>query len=154
MVYIRVKKISHQSYAYLVENISTARGPRQKVLKYLGKVYAYSKISDQEPPLASTAKLEFLRELIARNLQNHGFIKKNNCLQREEIAFSLKDLQLKTGVVALNDGFLCNHTLQQLTAFKISKNLQKDGYVLAKNFLQAGLPLSREEFVNYYHLLK
>ena len=39
MVYIRIKRINKFKYAYLVESFQTDKGSRQKVKKYLGRVY-------------------------------------------------------------------------------------------------------------------
>ena len=50
MSFIRTKKIDGKEYAYLVENKwykhsfkGKGRGPRQKVSKYLGRVYNFNK---------------------------------------------------------------------------------------------------------------
>ena len=41
MAYIRTKKINNNKYAYLVENKNTPKGPRQKVIQYLGRVHEF-----------------------------------------------------------------------------------------------------------------
>ena len=153
MTYIRVKKISNLPYAYLVENISTENGPRQKVKKYLGRVHVFNRNNKPDASITAANKLEFLKKLITKHLQHHGFISKNGNLTNQRVIFSTKELQFKTEVIALNNGFLCNHTIQQLLEFKKSKNLNDDAHSLAKTFLLAGLPVSKEEFICFYQLL-
>ena len=55
MVFIRLKNINGKQYAYLVENKwykrkfkSKSKGPRQKVSKYLGRVYNFEKVIDKD----------------------------------------------------------------------------------------------------------
>ena len=153
MVYIRVKRINKQPYAYLVENISTKNGPRQKVKKYLGRIYDYKKNDQDDQSIIAKTKQEFIKNLVVKQLQNHGFKTKDNHSMQDKVSFSLNDLQFNTGVLAINEGYLCNHTIQQLLEFRKSKDLTKDAHVLAKNFLLAGLPVSKEEFVDFYQLL-
>ncbi|HLC51870.1 MAG TPA: hypothetical protein VJI98_01350 [Candidatus Nanoarchaeia archaeon] len=153
MTYIRIKKISNNPYAYLVQNISTDKGPRQKVKKYLGRVYQFEKQSETEMIVNAKNKKEFLQQLIQKHLENHGFKKETSNLINNNISFSLNNLKFTKGVIAINQGFLCNSTIENIISFKKTKDIQKDGTILAKQLLQAGLPLAEQEFVQLYSLL-
>ena len=153
MVYIRTKKISNKDYAYLVENISTENGPRQKVKKYLGRVYELVKESQEPLSISVNNKKEFLRQLVVNQLQSHGFTEKGSFLIKDKINFNTKKLNFKKGVLAINEGYLCDFTINRILEFKKTKDLQKDGTKLAKLFLSAGLPVSQEEFVKFYQML-
>ena len=67
MTFIREKKISGQTYAYLVKTQHTTKGPRQKVVKYLGKIH-----SMQCDNVTGTTPVHVLESLLI----NLGFIKK------------------------------------------------------------------------------
>lgn len=159
MVYIRKKNINNQNYAYLVENKGTANGPRQKVKQYLGKILSLQQITTENQEITAKNHHDFLFQLISRELVKHGFTNNNNKRCYENIIFSPKELTItnkkngKEAVIAMNDGFFCSYTLQRVHQFKKTKDLTTDAHTLAKYFLEAGLPLSREEFVQYYQLL-
>jgi hypothetical protein len=151
MPYIRVKKISNKPYAYLVESISTPKGPRQKVKKYLGRVFQVKKNQEITNSIEGKTKKEFLQNLIIKHLQNHGFRSNKGTLVRNKLIF--KDLRFNKGVLTINDGHLCNFTIDRILNFKKFNDVEKDGKILAKRFLTAGLLLSQEEFVSFYQLL-
>lgn len=159
MVYIRIKKISHKHYAYLVENKATAAGPRQKVLQYLGRVHQLQRAQNNNNnavAINAKNKTEFLQQLVSAHLENHGFNKGKKDYQFHDLIYSYTDFTLsskkKDAVLAINEGYLCRFTLQRIINFKKSKDVTKDAYLLAKYFLEAGLPLSQEQFVQFYQL--
>ena len=147
MTYIRVKRISKYKYAYLVESVSSPKGPRQKVKKYLGKVYDVGEVSRDS--VSGKSRKEFVRELIRDVLRefNSSEIK----VDYDSFSFAKKSSR-KDVVLKVNDGFLCEFTVNLILKFRKSGDLQKDGYKLAKYFLDAGLPVSQEEFVEFYQL--
>lgn len=160
MTYIRIKKISHKPYAYLVENKATAAGPRQKVLQYLGRVHqlqrAQNNNNNNAVAIKAKNKTEFLQQLVSVHLEKHGFNKGKNDYQFHNLIYSYTNFTLsnkkKDAVLAINEGYLCSFTLQRIINFKQSKDVTKDAYTLAKYFLEAGLPLSQEQFVQFYQL--
>ena len=158
MVYIRIKKINNGSYAYLVESKNTPAGPRQKVKQYLGKITALQ-LQNNSPrsEIKTKSQREFVIELVKRELQRHGFSENKHFFQYEDIIFSLQELTIKKNnketILHLNQGFLNTYTLQRLFSFKKTKDHTSDAPLLAKYFLEAGLPLSQQEFVQFYQLL-
>ncbi|PIN73059.1 hypothetical protein COV20_06155 [Candidatus Woesearchaeota archaeon CG10_big_fil_rev_8_21_14_0_10_45_16] len=155
MTYIRIKTISGHKYGYLVDTVQTEKGPRQKVKQYLGKVIIPPR--EKESGLKQgSSKEKFLVNSIVAELTAHGFREKKGNLCQGKVAFSPSSLQLSKGkkevVIRINDGHLCSHTIQQLRNFRKSEDIKKDGYALATAFLEAGLPVSREEFISFYGL--
>ena len=160
MSYIRIKKINSTPYAYLVKSENTAKGPRQKVKQYLGRVYELKKQKEVENVVdCSKNKKELLSGLIANELVSLGFKEKKGGFHSERLHFNSSALSFKKKsskknvVLSLNDGYLCNFTLQRILNFKKSKDLNKDAHTLAKYFLEAGLQVSREDFVRFYELI-
>ena len=158
MAYIRTKKISGNKYAYLVEIISTDKGPRQKVKQYLGRVHVFEKSKEvSEINLGNTNK-EILLNLIIPELKARGFKGKER-LAYNKLVFNQNNLSLtksktkKEAIIKLNEGYLSTFTLQRILNFQKSKNLNKDAHTLAKYFLEAGLKINQELFVKFYQKL-
>ena len=164
MTFIRRKKINGKEYAYLVETVKTSSGPRQKVKLYLGKVHQLENKATTDSntttlTINSSNKKDFLRKLIIRELKKYNLKEKNKTYQNKSIVFSPKTFTLskktnnKPAVANINEGHLCDFTLQRISKFNKTDNLTQDATILAKYFLEAGLQISKEEFVNYYQLL-
>lgn len=116
-----------------------------------------------------------LPELIARGFkekqEKNSVNKKTNIKQKtnlklnyqlKNLTFDPKKLTLtkqtkskttKDAIISLNDGYLCSFTLQRILKFKKKGDLREDAEILAKYFLEAGIKISRENFVGYYKLL-
>lgn len=136
-MFVRTKKIKNKEYAYLVKNEWTSKGTRQKVKKYLGKVIRPAKIQPNKYQINEKNSFETaIKELIEHELQNHNITEK-------------KDI-----VIAMNEGFLCKETLQQLLKLKAEKEGRPDkqGQKLATALLEAGLNLDGEEFGKLFEL--
>ena len=162
MVYIRVKKISKYLYAYLVENVSTKLGPRQKVKQYLGRVYELEKSKEVEEVSNGSNKEEILLNLVIPELEVRRFKKKKALLINKNLTFDTKQFTFKKttksktekdAILKLNDGYLCTFTLKRILTFENSKDVKKDAQILAKYFLEAGLLISQETFVSFYQKL-
>lgn len=158
MPYIRIKNVHDSNYAYLVESKNTPSGPRQKVKKYLGKAILLERLpAIISEDLIVKDKQEFLRQLISRELRQHGFSSKQQQFHYENIVVSLPALTVtakqKEVTLQLNEGFLSTYTLHRLFLFRKTKDHTVDAPVLARYFLEAGLPISPQEFVQFYQLL-
>ncbi len=160
MTYIRIKKINDKKYAYLVETVNTKSGPRQKVKQYLGRVHFLEQ--KKEPRQISEKfkdKKSILLNLVKTELESKGFKEKKDNHTHKSLIFHPKKFTLtrktkskteKEAVIKLNDGYLSTFTLQRLLNFKKSKDFNKDAYNLAKCFLEAGLNISKDLFIEYY----
>ena len=160
MAYIRLKKINNSSYAYLVESNNTKEGPRQKVKKYLGRVYQLEKKDNNiESTIDYSSKKKILQSLILNELSPLGFNKDKNQYKHQNIIFSTEDFTItntknkKEAILKLNEGYLSSFTLNRLFNFKKSSDLTADAHLLAKYFLEAGLIINEKNFVKFYQLL-
>ncbi len=152
MAYIRVKKISGNNYAYLVESEMTPKGPRQRVKKYLGRVYSFD-----EKRSKLVAGRGVLQRVVLGELAKYGFKQEKKGFVCNDVWYFAKEQKFVKGkksvVLALNEGYLCEYTLNKIKNFKKSKDLNKDAVKLANLFYQAGLPISEEDFVDFYQKL-
>ena len=162
MSFFRTKKIDGKEYAYLVENRwykrkhkGKNRGPRQRVNKYLGRVYSFNKtenidfftfkkISSLEQYLKSNSnnKNRVFRDLIEWELFRHN-------INKEEFIIDLSNKKIMKGSkevsLRMNEGFLNSFTLTRLFNLKSG-----DSYYLAKCFVEAGIEIPQEVFVGVF----
>ena len=162
MVYIRVKKINKYLYAYLVENISTSSGPRQKVRQYLGRVHELEKSKEVEDSFNGHSKEEILLNLVIPELKVRLFKEKKDQWINKNLFFDTKQFTLKKttktktskdAILKLNEGYLCSFTLERILKFEKSQDVKKDAQILAKYFLEAGLQINQELFVSFYQAI-
>jgi hypothetical protein len=173
-----VKKIGKKGgqkyeYAYLVENKwrkrlgKGRRGSRQKVSKYLGRVLRFEKIKDAAflgflnianfEEYTKKTKREIIGDLVRYELFLRGFEIKENLAEKEGVIFDFKKLKVFDSsmderiVIEMNEGFLCNYTIGKLPNFKPEDDDEHIvGIKLAKAFLEAGLNVPKEIFVDYF----
>lgn len=152
-MFVRIKTVNNRPYGYLVKNEWTPWGSRQRVTKYLGRVHQPERVSDDITPLPSgfTASIH---AAIDQELRNHGFLTEGTCLTKGSITVNLDNgtvrQRKKHTVIQMNEGFLCDHTLQQLLAFTPKERADKSAKALANHALEAGLRLTEEQFVHLY----
>ncbi len=156
-MFVRVKKIKGRPYAYLVENEWTPWGSRQRVSKYLGKTQTLSRYSEglAELPIGLQPAIV---EAVAQELSNHGFIRDGNLLKQENVIVDLNEKTVRQNtkkiVLGMNEGYLCDHTLQQLLTFTPEERQDENAKKLASLVLEAGLKLSNEQFLHLYEQVK
>ena len=155
MTFIRIKKIKGQAYAYLVENEWTPWGSRQKVVKYLGKTYKPEKAKAENKELEG----DILKGAIQQELLHHGFlIWEKSLLQLGEIKVNLDKMTVKKKgkklVLEMNEGYMCDETLQELKKFKASDNPEKTMPKLAKSILGAGLKPGSSDMLKIYESIE
>ncbi|GEM_PF-942852 len=159
-MFVREKKRKNKKYAYLVENVWTEKGTRQRVKKYLGKVIS---IKDEQPSQIRVDELlnksagEFVKAIIKDELIKKGFREKNSKLIKGEIEFDRETNEIRENnqrvVLKSNEGFLCRETVEELIKFikkqkeKNYENRAKIMKELAKKFLEAGLPANENYFI-------
>lgn len=162
MSFIRTKNIAGKEYAYLVENKWYKRrhkgknkGPRQKVSKYLGRVYRFNKekdldffsfknINNLEQYLRNNSnnKNQIFRDLVEWELFRHG-------INKEEFTINFSNKKILNGKrevsLRINEGFLNSFTLGRLFNPKSGES-----YYLAKCFIEAGIEIPKEVFVGIF----
>ncbi len=156
-MFVRVKKIKGRPYAYLVENEWTPWGSRQRVSKYLGKTQTLSRFSEGLAELP-TGLQPAIVEAVAQELSNHGFVREGNLLKQENVTVDLNEKTVRQNtkkiVLGMNEGYLCDHTLQQLLTFTPEERQDESAKKLASRVLEAGLKLSNEQFLHLYEQVK
>jgi len=167
-MFIRVKRIKDKSYAYLVRNRWTKRGSRQKVGRYLGRVYVPAKIAENgyyghvgDDPGSVSRRInrmsarEIAESLLGWVLSSHGFLQQGAAWKLDDYTVDLRSLRVMKGdkAVALNinNDFLCTHTLRSLMRFKSDGDGEVVGLALAKAFISAGIPVPGEVFVHVFN---
>ncbi|MBT4651121.1 hypothetical protein HOC13_01215 [Candidatus Woesearchaeota archaeon] len=161
MSYIRTKKIDNKFYCYLVENKWTKKGPRQKVKKYLGRLHNLPKLLDHDfyslfpdTDYSRMTKSEILSTLAVIELTNHGFNKEKNLFIHQDLTFCPKTLKFqktkRSILLNLNEGHLSTFTLKRILQFKKTGDFNKDAHTLAKNFVEAGINIPQELFIEFY----
>lgn len=150
MSFLRVKKIKGNEYGYLVSNKWTAKGPRQTVGRYLGRVYRFKGKKGVLVDYPNGRK-EFLIELIKYEL---GKLKD---FGKSGIEFNAGKLGFFRGrkgcVLGLNQGYMCDYTLSRILRFRKSNDLEVDSVKLAKFFIEAGFAVPQEYFIEYFERL-
>ena len=174
MSFIRTKKITGKEYAYLVENKWYKRkhkgknkGPRQRVNKYLGRVYKFNKEKDID--FYSFKKIDNLEQYLKNNHNNKNQIFRDliewelfrHNINKEEFTIDFSNKRIikinnnartrspnsvgKEVSLRMNEGFLNSFTLARLFNLKSG-----DSYYLAKCFVEAGIEIPKEVFVGVF----
>lgn len=152
-MFVRIKKIHDLSYAYLVESVWTEKGSRQKTKAYLGRIY------DMGAPEVCVPEFEdveqFFEDLLSQLLEKTGFHKgvslDGPVWQKDGITVSLEHLSViskkRPCVLAINGGFLCEHTLTFLR--EALENPTPSS--LAQSLLGIGCIIEEIAFIELYH---
>jgi hypothetical protein len=153
-MFIRTKKVKGHQYAYLVRNRWTKEGPRQSVSQYLGRVHAPERTGDKPFCEACSNAVDLgTRDLIERlvtwELENHGFREQRGRWVSGDLSVNLSRMEV-SGVLRLNSDYLCDYTLRRLLRFKSSRDESEVGLRLAKVFVQAGIPIPEDVFVEVF----
>jgi hypothetical protein len=155
--FVRIKKIKGSEYGYLVENTWTNKGSRQKVKAYLGKIIKPAKAAEHPiPDLKELSYADAVKAVAKWTLKQHGFQEgSNSMLMQGTVLADLGELKVinKTNpaVVAMHEGFLCQHTLQDAIGFIPSSNIEETiGKELAGVLLEAGLSVPQDVFVQLF----
>ncbi len=152
MAFVRAKKIKGQQYGYLVSNYWEAGKTKQKVAKYLGKIYSLEKQQDVALPSLPEIYSDALIEAIAWELSRHGFVRTEKQMLKDGIIVDFSNHTVKgksNAVLKLNEGFLCEHTLKQMVSYTPSSEYpEKEGPRFASMLLEAGI--SKDAFVELY----
>lgn len=156
-MFIRVKNIGKYRYAYLVENNWNHGKTNQKNKAYLGRVFKLAALDlgsvfneDLVDKLTNTEFKKGLHFLLERCLKALGFEKKGNSFVKDFFVIKNKTVRAngKKSVLELNNGFLCDFTLNNLFSLKYEgEQFREWGFKLAKAISLSGIPISKEEFV-------
>ncbi|HLC73065.1 MAG TPA: hypothetical protein VJH20_00340 [Candidatus Nanoarchaeia archaeon] len=165
-MYIRLKKrLSKKGvsdYAYEAKNIRTKKGPRQKVVSYLGKVHPlennnliltfYLSTDDIQSYFEKKRLSDVVKELLIFELIRHGFSKTNDILIKGDFTVNIDDKTVKYSgveniVLSLNKGYLCSKTLKK--CFKDIENASETQQLI-KSLLLIGLNPNEDTFTKIF----
>lgn len=154
-MFLRLKKIKGKEYCYLVEN---SRKSRQKVKKYLGAaVHLESQQHLFEFHGANKNAEDMLRDIVIWELAKAGFFGEGEVLQKNNILFHKEKMKLRREgrkvVLALNEGYFCDFTLKRILSFRKGGDIKKDSVELARRFVDAGLNVPKEVFIEFFKAL-
>ena len=166
-MFIRIKKIKNGKYAYFVKNKWTDKGPRQKSVKYLGKLFELTKKNnlsfkefikkeDYNIYLQDIDSKQLIKDLVEFNLFQHGFSKKGEKLTSDKLTLDFFSNTVreakKKAVLKMNEGYLCDTTLQKVFSFKpeLDKSDEELGFQLANLFASAGIEVPQDVFIVLY----
>ena len=158
-MFLRTKIIKGNSYLYAIENkwYKRKKATRQRNTKYLGKCIKLEKtnnIAFEKPNkyFKLTPYKIILQDLIIHELKNHGIEKQSRHFQPHK--FRLNPYLIPAINFELNEGFLCNYTLNKAYNFKFKKTELKDkAKELANILLQLGLNIDDDLFIKIYKKL-
>lgn len=152
-MFVRVKNIKGNRYAYLVENTWQPKGSRQTVRAYLGKVIKpESSTANPIPDIAAQTYQDAVVSLTAWTLSNHGFQQTPEGHKKDHVQVSLTAKAIRhkarNAAIEMHEGYLCDHTLNQLLNFVGEGSREEEvGHRLANTLLEAGLSVPQETFV-------
>ncbi|HDM43788.1 MAG TPA: hypothetical protein ENG02_01175 [Candidatus Woesearchaeota archaeon] len=149
-MFVRKKKIKGKEYAYLVENKYINGRVKQKVKRYLGKVFRFDRSGDF--PITTVfdkGRIDAIKDLLKKELILRGFKVRGDVLERENVVIDLKKPEVlfkgRKACIELNEGFLCGYTLRKL--YRLGDG---DGFAVANALLSAGIKLSKDDFVKFF----
>lgn len=168
-MYIRIKKIKGIEYAYLVKSYWSKRKktPKQKTIKYLGRVYKFKKtkklllekflkIKDIDIYYQKKPIKNIVKDLIKLELLNHNFKEeKKDIFQQEDIVINFENkkvynsLTKKQVCIEINNNFVSTKTLRNIMNLIIPPgltNIQICKY-LANSFLSTGITIPEDKFI-------
>lgn len=170
-MFIRIKNIKGNKYAYRVRNKWTRSGTRQKTIGYLGKVYTIK----PEKCLENTDFYEYVRQVsdvyykkasvkqmvldvIRYELYKHGFKMVQGRMKKEENSACLEvdfgalavTAGKKPAVLNINNDFLCDYTLRRLVKFRSNSDQGECGKEFAQAFISAGIAITPGLFVQVF----
>jgi len=157
-MFIRLKKIKNNQYAYLVENTWKKRkqSSRQQVKAYLGRVLPapHQKITMSSINIQEKEYSLALLSILQSQLLQYGFQEKNGKLQYEDIIIDLNNKTVtregKDVVLKMHDGYLCSHSIKKALQFQGEGYEEQVGLQLAETLVGVGLDLPQEMFIQLF----
>lgn len=158
-MFIRAKKIKNNLYGYLVENKWKNGKVKQKVKKYVGKII---ELDDSAKNNSTTNSIEIdfskhlnevLKDIVANEFLERGFVRKNNILKKDDIEINLSTSKIKEGekqvVILMNGSYVYNKNLKTLLNLRPVEE-ETAGLSIAKSFRDAGIEIDKDIFIKLY----
>ena len=165
-MFLRVKKVKGKEYCYLVEN-QWKKKSCQKVRKYLGATVHFESDAQNFFEFYDVNDLgdffnrkteDLLRDVVLWELAKAGFVDKGRKLEKNNVLADKDKMKLtregREVVLALNEGYLCSFTLKRILCFHRSGDIDSDSVELARRFVDAGLNVPKEVFIEFFKALR
>lgn len=169
-MFVRVKKRKNKNkkeraYLYLVKSKyhKLKKEPKQKTLAYLGRIYASETVSASQLIHEETPQ-KSIRSTIEVMLAVMGYTKHYRLWKKHyptgEITVDpavgkVTAAATQKAVLAVNDGFWCDFTLQRLLNMKMPETTEIGmGKYLAKSLVEAGLRPAQKDFLALFQQIK
>ena len=159
-MFVRAKIIKGQKYAYLVKNVWKKGKVKQETKKYLGRIF---NIPDSNLSLValdvdfSSSLKECMISLIKKEFFSRGFVdhSRQNAVVYDEIIINFSTQKIlkdsKNVVLFLNNRYFYPDLLKDLLNFYQPESADDvPGQKLAQLFSDAGISISKGDFVNLY----
>jgi len=164
-MYIRIKskkcKKGQLDYAYQVLAYRSTKGPRQKIICYLGRIFypgrnnlhitefLYGK--NLEDYFKDKSLSETVNVLLEYELTRHGFKADKGIFTKDSIIVDLSSNNVihdgKNVVLGINQGFMCSKTIQQIKKLIYSKSNIKN---IIKSIILVGIILDEDLFTTIF----
>lgn len=167
-MYIRTKTRTNKSgntyiYAYLAKIRRPRKKPKQKIVKYLGRVFTFSKTGSKQPEINLNQPLRNLFcSLIKVELENHGFREiAPQKLRNEGIEVDMSQVTItnkntgKRVCIQLNQGMLCEETLKNILEYSPpQENMRKISQHFAKTVIEVGIQAQETIIVQIFQKIQ
>ena len=167
-MYIRTKTRTNKSgntyiYAYLAQIKQRRSHQKQKIIKYLGRVYKTERTANNLPLISHQYSFnEMIFSLINTELENHGFKEISpKTLKKDIIEVNLSKstvINIKNNkdiCVQINQGLLCGSTLRSLLLYQPPKeDMKRVGKHFAKTVVEAGIQASQPVIIEIFKKLQ
>ncbi len=171
-MFIRVKRIKNIEYAYLVKSIWGKKISRQKVIKYLGRVYTLNKVKnmsfnnfcEQEHGIITiqTPYIKIIQSLMAWTVYQHGFVKNqyfqnkwlynNGKIVVDSAKFTIS-AKGRDVVLKMNEGYMGAYMLKELLKVNLNKrvdNQRQAATLFACAFVDTGITIPQNLFIELF----
>lgn len=169
-MFVRLKKLKGNNYAYLVANNWTKKGPRQKIKKYLGRCINLEKKKEVEigiknieefvhgngvkKILARVFEYELLKFGFKKDPLRRGFLYYND-IEAKPKTFKIYHKEQKNNIVLkINEGYLCEYLVKRILKFSKKDNEDEiennDAIRFAELFIMAGIDIDKEIFIELF----
>ncbi len=107
----------------------------------------FLKTTSVEDYINNNSKNKIINDLIEWELFKHG-------INKQEFSLDLNNMKIqknkKNIAIFINEGFMCNVTLKNLLEFKPEGDEETDGYRFARVFVEAGVKVPQEVFIDLF----
>ena len=161
-MFIRQKTIYNNPYAYLVRTKwdKRSRKVKQKVSKYLGRIYHLDKVRnisfeeyygvDIDKYVSESDLKKVVRDLVQLEFYKHGFELSENGIM-ENGAHSI-ELDKIDKVFSMNEGFMNHNTLREIFKYDslLGDETKNVPFKFAALFVNAGIDIDKGLFIAIY----